>query len=175
MTWNKGPNTWNDFLPTKRQRQYHQDRGDGKDRREPAYDRPVHDVVCSVQELWRVDYDRVREYARSTSRRCAAEGGQPRRKRQWLRDWRLVVLFYESRVISYGVHQTSNSRSSFPGRPQSATGPFSSTTCTPFTQTPCRPSAGVSMRLAPAGRSDTRRFSPRPTVAGSNRIMSAHP
>ena len=70
--------------------------------------------------------------------------------------------------------QRPNSRISLPGRPQSAIGPFSSTTRTPLTHTPCRPTAGVSTRLAPPGRSDTRRFAPRPTVAGSNRIKSAH-
>src|SRR6185369_4717041 len=52
-----------------------------------------------------------------------------------------------------------------PGRPQSAITPFASAVRTPFTHTPCSPTAGVSRREAPVGRSFTRRFSPRPTVA----------
>ena len=51
--------------------------------------------------------------------------------------------------------------------------PFASTVRTPLTQTPYSPTAGVSTRVAPAGRSLTRRFSPRPTVFGSNSIRSA--
>ena len=43
----------------------------------------------------------------------------------------------------------------------------------PLTHTPCTPSASVVSRAAPPGRSSTRRFGPRPTVAGSNSSRSA--
>src|SRR5262249_9535137 len=67
----------------------------------------------------------------------------------------------------------AKSRITRPGWPLPLIGPRSSTTRTPLTHTPCRPTAGVSTRFAPPGRSHTRRLSPRPTVAGSNRIRSA--
>ena len=65
-----------------------------------------------------------------------------------------------------GAPHRAKSRSTRPGRPQPAMTPRSSTVRTPLTHTPCSPTAGVSRREAPVGRSLTRRLSPRATVRG---------
>src|SRR6267378_2813219 len=75
-------------------------------------------------------------------------------------------------AFSLSCYRYAKSRSKRPGRRDRSRSP-SCTMRTPFTQTPCTPTASVVSRQWPPGRSKTRRFGPRFTLAGSKSRRSA--